>query len=72
MVTKQVKRSKAAVKEALCGYLSISPWVLGFSLQTDATRNAVVSGLVVLGLALWVLGTDKDYSALWRRGGPAH
>lgn len=34
MVTKQVKRSKAAVKEALCGYLSISPWVLGFIVLT--------------------------------------
>lgn len=34
MEKKQVKRSKAAVREALCGYLSISPWVLGFIILT--------------------------------------
>ena len=43
----------------------ISPWVLGFAGQMDAMRNAVVSGIVVLVLALWVLMTDKDYMD-WR------
>ena len=52
--------------EGLLGlWMVISPWVLGFSGQMDAMRNAVVSGIVVLGLALWVLITDKDYMS-WR------
>ena len=52
--------------EGLLGlWMVVSPWVLGFSGQMDAMRNAVVSGIVVLGLALWVLMTDKDYMS-WR------
>lgn len=46
-----------------CGWSS--PLGTGFSGQMDAMRNAVVSGIVVLGLALWVLITDKDYMS-WR------
>lgn len=66
-------RAWEELTEGLLGlWMIASPWILGFSLQMDAMRNAVVSGIVVLGLALWVLSTDKDYSALWRRGGPAH
>jgi hypothetical protein len=66
-------RAWEEMTEAILGlWMIASPWLLSFNLQADATRNAVVSGIVVLGLALWVLGTDKAYSALLRRGGPAH
>jgi hypothetical protein len=34
--------------------LAVSPWVVGFSTQS-ARVNAVVTGLVVLTLALWAL-----------------
>jgi ABC-type uncharacterized transport system permease subunit len=48
---------------ALGLWLAVSPWVLGFGTQ-PAMANAVVSGLVVLTLALWSLqdyeiGADK-------------
>lgn len=53
--------------EAVLGlWMVISPWALGFSMHMDAMRSAVVSGIVVMGLALWVLASDKDYSAWWR------
>lgn len=42
---------------ALGLWLAVSPWVLGFGTQ-PAMANAVVSGLVVLTLALWAL---QDY-----------
>lgn len=47
---------------ALGVWLAISPWALGFSAMQNATISAVVSGLVVAVLALWVLSTDKDYA----------
>src|SRR2546429_7139875 len=58
--------------EGLLGlWMGISPWVLGFAGQMDAMRNAVVSGVVVMVLALWVLMTDKDYMS-WRSSHSAH
>ena len=57
--------------EAALGlWMAVSPWVLGFSSLRDATVNAVVTGLVVLALAIWVLATDKDLSG-WRTDRPA-
>lgn len=54
--------------QAILGlWMIVSPWVLGFSSQMDIMRVAVASGIVVLALALWVLATDKDYSA-WMHG----
>ncbi|GAB2490120.1 MAG: SPW repeat protein [Comamonas sp.] len=59
--------------EGLLGlWMVISPWMLGFSMHMDAMRNAVVSGIVVMALALWVLITDKDYNSLFHRDGAAH
>lgn len=46
-------------------WMIVSPWALGFDMRHDAMVNAVVSGIVILVLALWVLLTDKDYSAWW-------
>lgn len=56
--------------EAVLGlWMVVSPWVLGFG---DMARTAaVVTGLVILALALWTLATDEDYSA-WRRDRTAH
>jgi hypothetical protein len=51
--------------EAALGlWLAVSPWVLGFSALQNAMLSAVVTGIVVMVLALWVLATDKDY-AVW-------
>jgi len=47
---------------ALGAWLAVSPWVLGFSTLQTATGSAVLSGIVVMALALWVLTTDKDYA----------
>ena len=58
--------------EAALGlWLAVSPWVLGFSANQNAMMNAVIVGLVILALAVWVLATDKDYST-WRTDRPAH
>ncbi|HSV50662.1 MAG TPA: SPW repeat protein [Burkholderiaceae bacterium] len=51
---------------ALGLWLVISPWVLGFSMLRDAMLSAVITGLVVMALALWTLMTDKDYNGWWR------
>ncbi|MFC6281453.1 MULTISPECIES: SPW repeat protein [Polaromonas] len=58
--------------EAALGlWLVISPWALGFNTHYQATMNAVVSGMVILVLALWTLMTDKDYNG-WLRHWTAH
>lgn len=44
---------------ALGLWLAVSPWILGFA-TPSARVNAVVSGLVILTLALWAL---QDYGA---------
>ena len=46
---------------ALGAWMVISPWVLGFSTLRDATSNAILTGIVILALALWVLLTDKEF-----------
>jgi hypothetical protein len=48
--------------EAALGlWLAISPWVLKFTQLEAAKGTALVTGLAVLVLALWVLFSDKDY-----------
>lgn len=48
--------------EAALGlWLAISPWLLGFESVENAMLSAVITGVVVLALALWVLASDKDY-----------
>lgn len=47
--------------------LLLSPWVLGYAGMLAAMRNAAVSGVVVIALALWVLATDKDWGFANRR-----
>ena len=44
--------------------LIIAPWVMGFSGQHDAMMATLISGIVILVLALWTLLTDKDYATL--------
>ena len=52
--------------EAALGlWMAASPWVLGFAHLPKATACAFAGGLLVLALALWVLATDKEYSAWW-------
>ena len=54
--------------EALLGlWLAISPWVLGFSGLETARNAAPATVVAVLVLALWVLLTDKDFSASYGR-----
>ncbi len=50
---------------AFGAWLLISPWILGFSGVTAATRNAVIVGAVVAVLALWALATDRDIGGWW-------
>lgn len=46
-------------------WMIVSPWVLGFSTVAVATWNAVLVGLAIAALALWVLATDKDLGGWW-------
>lgn len=46
---------------ALGTWLVASPWVLGFAAIEAAMVSAVLSGIVIAVLALWVLVADKDY-----------
>ena len=51
--------------EAALGVLMMaSPWLLGFNTLETARTSAILSGLVILVLALWVLSTDKDWGFL--------
>lgn len=56
----------------LGAWIAISPWVLGYSPMTTATRNAVVSGLLVAGIALWALATRDLALAKWWRDRHSH
>ncbi len=47
-------------------WLVVAPWVLGFSGNRNAMLSAVITGAIVVALALWTLFTDKDYSAAMR------
>lgn len=59
-------------ESALGLWLIASPWVLGFSARRDAMLGAVLTGVVVMALALWTLATDKDYSGWLRDRMAAH
>jgi hypothetical protein len=50
---------------AIGGWMLVSPWVLGFAALQSAMASAVACGLAVIALALWVLGTDRDYGGWW-------
>jgi hypothetical protein len=45
--------------------------VLGFTADRGALLSAVITGIVIVALAIWTLLTDKDYSA-WLRRRTAH
>jgi hypothetical protein len=45
--------------------LIASPWVLGYSDQGTPTRNAVIVGLFVTGLAVWAMIQDTTVQKWW-------
>jgi hypothetical protein len=47
--------------------LMLAPWLLGFDGQQAARQNALLTGLAVTVLALWVLGTDDSYGGWWQK-----
>lgn len=57
------------VNAVLGAWLVISPWAIGFSTLQAAMLNAVIVGVVVAGLAVWALGTDRDIGGWFS---PAH
>jgi hypothetical protein len=51
--------------EAALGlWLMVSPWLLGFTHLQPARDTAVLTGAVVLALAVWVLFSDKDWGLM--------
>lgn len=68
-----VPRAWEEWSEAALGlWMVVSPWALTFQTLRPAMASAVCGGLVVLALAIWVLGTDKDYGGWWLRDRAAH
>lgn len=52
--------------EAIVGvWMIASPWLLSFADHRAAMSTAVIAGLIAVVLALWRLGTDKEFG--WRR-----
>ena len=48
-------------------WLVASPWILEFTDVRVATQNAVACGLLLSGLAVWVLGTDDALGGWFHR-----
>ncbi len=61
----QIMAWEEAINVGLGVWLVISPWILGFSGLVAAMSNAVIVGIAVVVLALWILGTDKDIGGWW-------
>ena len=61
------KAWEAWLEVALGVWLIASPWALGFNGNFMPMQNALFCGLLVTILALWVLGSDEEYSAWWHR-----
>lgn len=57
---------------ALGLWMVASPWLLSFATHQTAMMTAVLIGVVVMALALWVLRTDSDYRRMWDHGPAAH
>jgi hypothetical protein len=55
------------VEVALGVWLIASPWLLGFAEMQMPMQNALFTGLAVLVLSLWVLGTDDEYGGWLHR-----
>jgi hypothetical protein len=47
--------------------LMIAPTLLGFDGVVAALTNALITGAVVVVLALWVLATDDEFASAWQR-----
>lgn len=44
--------------------LLLAPWTIGYE-SVSATVSSVLSGIVVILLAVWELTTDRDFNAWW-------
>ena len=49
--------------------LMAAPVLLGFASVAPALQNALITGAVVIFLALWVLATDDEFASSWQRIG---
>lgn len=62
----KVKHWQDPVNAVIGAWLVLSPWVLAFANKQFAMINAVVVGVAVVGLALWVLMTDAEFKGQLR------
>lgn len=46
-------------------WLIVSPWVLGFAVQTAVAMNTVIVGIVVAMMATWAMFSDKEFEKWW-------
>ena len=49
--------------------LMAAPLLLGFGTVDAALQNALVTGSIMIFLALWVLATDEEFASSWQRIG---
>jgi hypothetical protein len=49
--------------------LMMTPALLGFDSVAPALQNSLVTGGLVVALALWVLVTDDEFASSWQRIG---
>jgi hypothetical protein len=59
------KAWEEAVNILLGVCLIASPWALGYADQGTPTRNAVIVGLLVTGLAVWAMIRDTTVQKWW-------
>jgi len=50
---------------AFGAWLVVSPWAVGFTSVFPAALNAVLVGLAIVAMGLWVLVSDRDIGGWW-------
>lgn len=65
------KTWEEAINILLGAWVAISPWVLGFASARSVMMNMVVTGSLVMLLAIWAMVRDHDFQKWWHDRHPA-
>ena len=49
-------------------WLTVSPFVLGFSDATEVALHTVVVGILATAFAIWAMSNDQNFYKRWRSG----
>lgn len=61
----KTKRWQDWINLLLGAWVAISPWMLGFTSNSDVMTNSVIVGCAVVLLAIWAMVKDQDFQN-WR------